>query len=124
MNGNGPESDETPENLKRWLLLDTAATSGLGCNEETCQNTQEVNNESGVIGDGGILDVNHVGTLDGIGQQPFNKNSMENVSCAAKLKDADFDIHWNTKKVDATFVESPHDDLIRKFHQTTMDCIS
>ena len=41
---------------------------------------------------------------------------MANISCAAKLKDAGFDIHWTTKKIDATFVESPHDDLIEKFH--------
>ena len=43
---------------------------------------------------------------------------MANVSCAAKLKDAGFDICWNTKKVDATFVESPHDDSIGKFHHS------
>ena len=34
---------------------------------------------------------------------------------ARALKDAGFDVHWNTKKVDATFAESPHDDLVRKF---------
>ena len=89
-------------NLKRWSLLDTAATSGMGCNEEMCQNTTEVNNESGVIGNGGISDMNHVGILNGIGQQPFNEDATANISCAAKSKDAGFDVHWNTKKTDAT----------------------
>ena len=82
------------------------------------QDTKEVNNESGVMGNGGTLDANHVGTLNGMGEQPFNENAMANVPCAAKLKDAGFDVHWNTKKTDATFVESPHDDLVRKFHRS------
>ena len=71
----------------------------------------------------GISDVNHVGTLNGIGKQPFNEDVTANISCAAKLKDAGFDIHWNTKKVDAMFVESPHDDLVRNFSAAMMDCI-
>ena len=80
-----------------------------------CHGTEQTNNESGVIGNGGIWDVNHTVMFNGIGEQPFNEDAMTNVLCAAKLKDAGFDIHWNTKKVDAMFVESPHDDSVRKF---------
>ena len=98
--------------------MDTAATSGSGCNKEMCHDTKQVNDESGVIGDGDISDANHTAMLNGIGKQPFDKDAMANPLCAAKLKDAGFDVYWNTKKVDATFVESPHDDLIGKFHHS------
>ena len=89
--------------------------SGLGCNEETHHGVKPTNDEAGVIGDGGISDVNCTAVLNGTGEQAFSEDAMANILCTAKLKDAGFDICWNAEKVDAMFVESPHDDSVGKF---------
>ena len=44
------------------------------------------------------------------------KTQWQTFHVQQNLKDAGFDVHWNTKKVDAMFVQSPHDDSVRKLH--------
>ena len=57
--GNNQDLDVTTENLRKWISLDTVATSHLGCNDEMCHNVESTDSKAGVSTTSSALDVKH-----------------------------------------------------------------
>ena len=101
----------------KWLLLDTASTTHLISNQNLVSNIRPSNRSQGVLSNGGELDVNQEGDLDGIGVVPFTNDGIANLLSMAKLVDQGFRVYIDTDVEDAILVFKP-DGRIIKFERS------
>ena len=113
INCNSEELEETPENLKRWLLIDSATTTSVGVNKNIFHSMQEAENPAGIISNGGELDLNLTAEMDGVGRMPFSEDGIANLFGMNDLIKRGFRVHMDSDEENAIFVEKNNE--VRKF---------
>ena len=73
--------EETLENLKSWLSIDSATTASVGMNEDIFHSIEKAKDPSGTIGDAGKLDLHCTAEMNGVGRMSFNENGSKFVWC-------------------------------------------
>ncbi len=110
------DKNESTQNLRKWLLFDTASTMHLICNKNVVKKNsiRPSAKSQGVISNGGGLQVQQEATLGGVGDVPFTEEGITNVLSMAKLVMQGFRIFIDTAIENAIFVYTP-DGRIMKF---------
>ena len=107
---------ETNNNLKKWILFDTASTTHIFSNRKLANNVWNTNNVPGVVSNGGTFDVNQMAHINGIGNVPFSDEGIANLLSMEKLIDAGFRITMDTDKEDAINVYTKDNRIIKFTH--------
>ena len=69
---------ETQENLKQWISIDSATTTSVGTNEELFHGIKMAKNPTGTVSNGSELDSDLTTELNNVGSVPFNKDGIAN----------------------------------------------
>ena len=78
--------DETPENLKNWITLETGSTTHLSVNLKIVCNIRDSDGKNhGVTSNGGNLDICEVADIKGISTAPHASKGIANSFSVAKL---------------------------------------
>ena len=88
----------------------------LFSNRKSTNNVWNANNVPGVVSNGGMLDVNQMAHINGIGNVPFSDEGIANLLSMAKLIDAGFRITMDTDKEDAINVYTKDNRIIKFTH--------
>ena len=107
------ELEETSENLKRWILIDSATTTSMGVNSEICTDIQVAENPTGIVSNGGELDLDFTANVNGVGRLPFNEDGIANLFGMNDLVERGFRVSMDSDVKNAIFVEK--DNIVRKF---------
>ena len=83
------------ENLKRWAVLDNTTTTGTPCNEEHVKNTQCTDNGTGIISNGGTMDINEKAHFKGVCNMPHDERAPINSFCLFNLMNLGCRVHMN-----------------------------
>ena len=105
--------EDTPENLKQWILIDSATTASMGTNKEIFHSIQAAENPTGTIGNGGELDLDLTAEVNIVGGMPFNEGRMENLFGMNDLVECGFRVMMDSDQENCIFVEK--DGVMRKF---------
>ena len=106
--------EETMENLKHWILIDSATTTSMGVNPEICTDIQAAENPTGIVSNGGELDLDFTANVNGVGRLPFNEDGITNLFGMNDLVERGFRVSMMDSDVEnAIFVEK--DNIVRKF---------
>ena len=71
--------EKTPENLKWWILINSAMTTSMETNEESFHGIEVAENPMGMVSDKDKLDSNLTAEMNNIGHMPFNEDSIANL---------------------------------------------
>ena len=110
---NEEHHEETSENLKQWISIDSATTTSVGTNKEIFHSIQEAKNPTGIIGNGGELDLDSAAEINNVGGMPFNEDGMANLFSVNDLVERGFRVMMDSDQENCIFVEK--DGVIRKF---------
>ena len=72
-------SEETPENSKQWILIDSATTTSVGTNKELFHSIEVAVNPMGTVSNDGKLDLDLTAEMNNIGCLPFNEDGIANL---------------------------------------------
>ena len=99
-NNNTKNNDETKENLKQCLSIDSTAitTTSMGMNEEMFHSKEHAEDEPGTIGNSGIFGVNETRTLDGFSGVSFNEDDIFNSLAFIDVMNAGFGITMDAQE--------------------------
>ena len=92
---------ESGENLKNWILFDTASTTHLFSNPDLVQEIRDSETGDSIISNGGQLNITQEAEISGLGTVPFSEYGIANIVSMAKLIDDGFRVVMDTSESDS-----------------------
>ena len=96
---------ETLENLKRWLLIDSATTTSVGTNEDIFHSIELADDPTGMISNGGELDLNCTAEINNAGRRPFSEDGTANLFGMNTLASRGFCMCMDTDQENCIFAK-------------------
>ena len=109
---------ETPDNLRKWLLLDSASTTHLFTNKQLVSNIRNANVTQGVISNGGQLEVDKISNVKGLGEVPYSDEGIANLVSLGQLVKQGYRIVMDSAIDDAIQVYTPDGKRMLRFAQS------
>ncbi len=109
---------QSPRFLKMyWLLLDSQSTDHLICNRALLRNIRPADKPLRLHCNAGVVVINEVGDLPGVGEVYFDPNGIANILSMAKIAQ-DFDVKYDSKDGNKFIVSRESTGTYREFKQS------
>ena len=105
--------EETKENSKRWISIDSATATSMGTNKEMFHSIEIAKDPAGTISNGGELDLDCTAEMNNVGRMPFSEDGIANSFGMNDSCERGFRVHMDTDFENCIFVEK--DGIMRKF---------